>query len=82
MHFFGYVKDFFVDMLMRKKLSNSYRGLEDLTHSRFVFISELGKRLYRTGDRGKLLPNGAVQLVGRIDREVKIRGRFQVAFPL
>ncbi|MBW1655004.1 polyketide synthase [Flavobacterium quisquiliarum] len=30
--------------------------------------------LYRTGDLGKLLPNGEFQCLGRIDHQVKIRG--------
>jgi len=34
-----------------------------------------GSLLYHTGDLGKLLPNGEVQCFGRIDQQVKIRGR-------
>jgi len=30
--------------------------------------------LYRTGDLGRLLPDGNIELIGRIDRQVKIRG--------
>ena len=32
------------------------------------------RRLYRTGDRGRWLPTGNIQLLGRIDFQVKIRG--------
>src|SRR5262249_38324076 len=33
-----------------------------------------GRRLYRTGDRGRLLPDGRIEFLGRIDHQVKIRG--------
>ena len=33
-----------------------------------------GQRLYRSGDRARLLPDGHLQLLGRIDQQLKIRG--------
>ncbi|WP_438484812.1 amino acid adenylation domain-containing protein [Streptomyces sp. S186] len=33
-----------------------------------------GERCYRTGDRGRLLPNGEIEFLGRLDGQVKIRG--------
>ncbi len=33
-----------------------------------------GARLFRTGDLGRLLPDGRLELSGRLDRQVKIRG--------
>jgi hypothetical protein len=33
-----------------------------------------GQRLYRSGDRARLLPDGRLQLLGRIDQQLKIRG--------
>lgn len=30
--------------------------------------------LYRTGDRGRYRPDGSIEILGRIDRQVKIRG--------
>jgi amino acid adenylation domain-containing protein len=33
-----------------------------------------GGRIYRTGDRGRLLPDGRIQHLGRYDDQVKIRG--------
>ena len=33
-----------------------------------------GERLYRSGDLGRYLPQGGVQLVGRRDHQVKVRG--------
>ena len=35
---------------------------------------QAGERLYRTGDLGRYLPQGGVQLMGRRDHQVKVRG--------
>ncbi|HEY0784050.1 MAG TPA: thioesterase domain-containing protein, partial [Thermoanaerobaculia bacterium] len=35
---------------------------------------EPGARLYRTGDLARLLPDGTLDLLGRADRQVKVRG--------
>jgi non-ribosomal peptide synthetase component F len=51
-----------------------YKGRQDLTQSRFAVHPELGQRLYRTGDKGRLEADGSVYLIGRLDREIKLRG--------
>ncbi|HXM56893.1 MAG TPA: non-ribosomal peptide synthetase [Candidatus Dormibacteraeota bacterium] len=33
-----------------------------------------GGRLYRTGDRGRRLPDGTIEFLGRLDSQVKVRG--------
>lgn len=38
------------------------------------FRPELGERMYRTGDWGYLLPNSGLEICGRCDSLVKIRG--------
>jgi amino acid adenylation domain-containing protein len=38
------------------------------------FAEEAGARLYRTGDVGRFLPTGDIELHGRVDRQVKVRG--------
>ncbi|MBV9787770.1 MAG: amino acid adenylation domain-containing protein, partial [Chloroflexi bacterium] len=48
-----------------------------LTAAQFVpdpFSQQTGARLYRTGDLARYLPDGAIQFLGRIDRQVKVRG--------
>jgi acyl carrier protein len=50
-----------------------YVNRPDLTAERFVEVEALG-RLYRTGDRVRRLPDGAIEFLGRGDGQVKIRG--------
>ncbi|GAA2139288.1 hypothetical protein GCM10009760_21340 [Kitasatospora kazusensis] len=48
-----------------------------LTAERFVpdpFGPEPGRRLYRTGDAVRRLPDGGYQYLGRLDRQVKLHG--------
>ncbi|MES2820925.1 MAG: amino acid adenylation domain-containing protein, partial [Pseudomonadota bacterium] len=57
-------------------VANGYLGQPGLTAERFIpnpFAAD-GSRLYRTGDRARLLPNGLLEFLGRIDSQVKIRG--------
>ncbi len=58
-------------------LARGYLNRPDLTASRFVpdpFSGASGGRLYRTGDLGRRMPDGGLQFLGRIDRQVKVRG--------
>ena len=58
-------------------LARGYLNRSEMTASRFVpdpFSPNPGARLYKTGDLARLLPDGNIQFVGRIDNQVKIRG--------
>lgn len=54
-------------------LALGYVNNETLTEEKFIALQ--GKRYYRTGDRVIRLPNGDIQFLGRLDRQVKIRGQ-------
>jgi amino acid adenylation domain-containing protein len=54
-----------------------YLGDEELTAERFVANPWTGAPddlLYRTGDLGRYRPDGVVEVAGRADRQVKVRG--------
>ncbi|MBZ3906093.1 amino acid adenylation domain-containing protein [Streptomyces griseiscabiei] len=51
-----------------------YLGRPELTAERFVEDPATGGRVYRSGDCGRLLPDGRIEHLGRLDSQVKIRG--------
>ncbi|KAB2573376.1 Hybrid PKS-NRPS synthetase TAS1 [Lasiodiplodia theobromae] len=55
-----------------------YRGKPELTAEKFRQHPANGVHMYRTGDRGVLLEDGSLVLLGRMDRELKLRG-FRIA---
>ncbi|WP_449600898.1 amino acid adenylation domain-containing protein [Paenibacillus sp. Marseille-Q9583] len=57
-------------------VGKGYINREDLNSSKFLILSLSGReeRLYRTGDRGRVLPDGSIAYLGRIDDQIKIRG--------
>jgi amino acid adenylation domain-containing protein len=51
-----------------------YVNRADLTAEKFVPDPFGHGRMYRSGDRGRLLPDGRLEHLGRLDSQVKIRG--------
>jgi amino acid adenylation domain-containing protein/non-ribosomal peptide synthase protein (TIGR01720 family) len=63
-------------LLAGSGLARGYIGDPILTAERFIpdpFARRMG-RLYRTGDRVRLNAHGQLEFIGRIDRQLKIRG--------
>ncbi|WP_327099131.1 amino acid adenylation domain-containing protein [Nocardia vinacea] len=59
-------------------LACGYLGAPDLTAERFApdpHASRPGDRLYRTGDRVRAIGYGGMEFLGRLDNQLKIRGR-------
>jgi amino acid adenylation domain-containing protein len=55
-------------------LAKGYWRDEELTRSRFLVLPETGERIYATGDIGRFLPDGNLEILGREDLQVKIQG--------
>jgi len=58
-------------------VARGYLGRPELTAERFIHHPIHGDgavRLYRTGDLARYLPDGNIELLGRLDHQVKIRG--------
>jgi len=58
-------------------LARGYRHRPELTAEKFIpnpFSNNPGKRLYKTGDLVRYLPDGNIEFIQRIDNQVKIRG--------
>ncbi|HEU0077547.1 MAG TPA: amino acid adenylation domain-containing protein, partial [Longimicrobiaceae bacterium] len=58
-------------------VARGYLDRPELTAERFLpdpFAPRAGARLYRTGDRARWREDGALEYLGRLDEQVKVRG--------
>ena len=59
------------------QVARGYLNREELTTEKFIpdpFSKRPGARLFKTGDLARYLPNGAIEYLGRLDFQVKLRG--------
>ncbi len=55
-------------------LMRGYLRRPDLTADKLIPHGPRGERLYLTGDRGRIDAAGRIEFLGRVDRQVKVRG--------
>lgn len=55
-------------------VADRYLGRPELTAERFVLDPMVSQRVYRSGDRGRMRPDGSFDHLGRLDNQVKVRG--------
>jgi len=57
------------------QLASCYWKDKAKTNANFLTHPRTGERIYRTGDLGRYLPDGNIEFLGRVDLQLKIRGR-------
>ncbi|EPE08713.1 non-ribosomal peptide synthetase [Ophiostoma piceae UAMH 11346] len=53
---------------------SGYLGQPELTAEKFIQHPSFG-RIYRTGDIGRMLPDGSLRFISRVDNQIKLRGQ-------
>lgn len=56
-------------------LARGYWQDAEKSAAKFVIHPLTGERLYRSGDLGRFLPDGNIEILGRTDFQIKIRGQ-------
>lgn len=60
-----------------ESLARGYINLPEKTNECFIpdpFEDGAGRRMYKTGDRVRYVEDGSLEFLGRVDRQIKIRG--------
>ena len=57
-----------------KSLAEEYLGDETFTNQKFFYSKNHKCRVYATGDKGRFMPNGEIEFLGRMDGQVKVHG--------
>ncbi|CAH9052405.1 D-alanine--D-alanyl carrier protein ligase [Pseudoalteromonas sp. CIP111854] len=57
-----------------KGLAKGYWNDKKKTEQHFLQVPAIEHKLYKTGDKGRYLPDGNIQFLGREDNQVKVRG--------
>ncbi|HEX3935263.1 MAG TPA: condensation domain-containing protein, partial [Puia sp.] len=63
--------------ILSDDMTKGYLNAPELTHEKFITIPSgrfKGRAAFRTGDIARVLTNGNVELLGREDRQIKLRG--------
>lgn len=60
--------------IVSKYVTKGYLNDPDLTHAKFIKTEDPEVIAYRTGDKARTIPNNVIDLIGREDRQVKLRG--------
>jgi amino acid adenylation domain-containing protein/non-ribosomal peptide synthase protein (TIGR01720 family) len=57
-------------------LASGYLNRPELTAKKFIEVELFGKtrRIYKTGDLARWLPDGNLEFLGRLDNQIKLRG--------
>lgn len=56
------------------QVAAGYLNMPELTATKFIQHSQFG-RIYRSGDIGRMLPDGSLIILGRLDDQLKLRGQ-------
>ncbi|MBN2533909.1 MAG: amino acid adenylation domain-containing protein [Spirochaetales bacterium] len=58
-----------------KGVGRGYINQDDWTHKKFIINTQVSNEImYKTGDLARWLPDGNIEFLGRIDKQVKVRG--------
>ncbi len=55
-------------------LAAGYIGNQSETTDKFVICPHTGNRYFRSGDRGRFYENGEIEILGRVDNQLKVSG--------